>query len=115
MDDFYRRHNANIHRGIHTLAEESTAQYEAARQKIAGFINSPASRQVIFTRNTTESINLVALYLGRANLHSGDVVILTEMEHHSNLVPWQMLARAPAAPGVYPGRRGRFAKPGRIP
>ncbi len=93
MDMFYRRSNANIHRGIHVLAEEATAQYEAARQKVAAFIGAPAARQVIFTRNTTESINLVANAWGRANLHTGDVVILTEMEHHSNLVPWQMIAQ----------------------
>ena len=92
MDEFYRRSNANIHRGIHTLAEESTQLYEEARAKIARFINAPSARQIIYTRNTTESINLVAQTWGRANLNSGDVVILTEMEHHSNLVPWQMLA-----------------------
>lgn len=91
MDEFYRVNNANIHRGIHTLAEESTAMYEKARQQIADFINAPAARQVIYTRNTTESINLVAHTWARANLQAGDVIILTEMEHHSNLVPWQML------------------------
>jgi cysteine desulfurase/selenocysteine lyase len=92
LDQFYRQSNANIHRGIHTLAEESTQLYEAARGKIAKFINAPSARQIIYTRNTTESINLVAQTWGRANLNSGDLVILTEMEHHSNLVPWQMLA-----------------------
>ncbi|MCJ7434772.1 MAG: cysteine desulfurase [Anaerolineales bacterium] len=92
MDVFYRRSNANIHRGVHLLAEESTALYEDARQKIAKFINAPSSRQVIYTRNATESINLVAYSWARANLKSGDLVILTEMEHHSNLVPWHMLA-----------------------
>ncbi len=92
MDEFYRQNNANIHRGIHTLAEESTAAYESARQRVADFIGSPSARQVIFTRNATESINLVARSWGSANLQAGDVVILTEMEHHSNLVPWQMLA-----------------------
>jgi cysteine desulfurase/selenocysteine lyase len=92
MNEFYRWSNANIHRGIHTLAEESTYKYEQARLRIAEFIGCPDPRQVIFTRNTTESINLVAYTWGRANLESGDVVILTEMEHHSNLVPWQILA-----------------------
>jgi cysteine desulfurase/selenocysteine lyase len=92
MDEFYRRSNANVHRGIHTLAEESTALLEAARQRVARFINAPSPRQVIFTRNATESINLVAQSWGRANLSPGEVVILTEMEHHSNLVPWQILA-----------------------
>jgi cysteine desulfurase/selenocysteine lyase len=91
MDAYYRQSNANIHRGIHALAEEATSLYEEARAKVAAFINAPSPRQVIFTRNTTEAINLVALTWGRANLSSGDLVILTEMEHHSNLVPWQIL------------------------
>ncbi|CAG0975401.1 cysteine desulfurase / selenocysteine lyase [Anaerolineales bacterium] len=91
MDDFYRKSNANIHRGVHTLAEESTALYESARERIAKFINAESARQVIYTRNTTESINLVAYTWARANLKQGDLVILTEMEHHSNLVPWHML------------------------
>src|SRR5688572_30875053 len=91
MDDYYRRSNANIHRGVHTLAEEATSLYEQARVKIAKFINAPSAHQIIYTRNTTESINLVAYSWARANLKAGDLVILTEMEHHSNLVPWQML------------------------
>jgi cysteine desulfurase/selenocysteine lyase len=91
MDDFYRTSNANIHRGVHTLAEEATALYEGARDRIAKFINAASARQVIYTRNTTESINLVAYTWARANLKRGDLVILTEMEHHSNLVPWHML------------------------
>jgi cysteine desulfurase/selenocysteine lyase len=91
MDDFYRMSNANIHRGVHTLAEESTRLYEDAREKIAKFINAESARQIIYTRNTTESINLVAYSWARANLKAGDLVILTEMEHHSNLVPWHML------------------------
>jgi len=92
MDGFYRCCNANIHRGVHTLAEESTGAYELARQRVAEFIGSPSPRQVIFTRNTTESINLLAYTWGRVNLKAGDVVILTEMEHHSNLVPWHILS-----------------------
>jgi cysteine desulfurase/selenocysteine lyase len=92
MDRFYRDSNANIHRGIHVLAEEATALYEQARAKIAEFINAPNARQIIFTRNTTESINLVAQTWGQKNLTSGDVILLTEMEHHSNLVPWQQLS-----------------------
>jgi cysteine desulfurase / selenocysteine lyase len=92
MDDYYRLTNANIHRGVHTLAEESTASYEGARERIAAFIGAASPREVIYTRNTTESINLVAYSWGRKYLKAGDVVILTEMEHHSNLVPWQMLA-----------------------
>jgi len=91
MNNYYRRSNANIHRGVHTLAEEATALYEQARVKIARFINAPSAHQIIYTRNTTESINLVAYSWARANLKAGDLVILTEMEHHSNLVPWQIL------------------------
>jgi cysteine desulfurase/selenocysteine lyase len=91
MDSYYRRSNANIHRGVHTLAEEATYMYEQARVKIAKFINAPSAHQVIYTRNTTESINLVAYSWARANLKPGDLVVLTEMEHHSNLVPWHML------------------------
>lgn len=91
MNEYYRRSNANIHRGVHTLAEEATTMYEGAREKIAKFINATSSREVIYTRNTTESINLVAYSWARANLKMGDLVILTEMEHHSNLVPWHML------------------------
>ena len=94
MDDYYRFYNANIHRGVHTLAEEATGAYEGARKKIAAFIGAASAQEVVFTRNTTESINLVANTWGRQNLKSGDLVILTEMEHHSNLVPWQMLAGA---------------------
>ncbi|MFN8435828.1 MAG: cysteine desulfurase [Anaerolineales bacterium] len=91
MNDYYRRSNANIHRGVHTLAEEATSLYEGARERIAKFINASTPREIIYTRNTTESINLVAYSWARANLKSGDLVILTEMEHHSNLVPWHML------------------------
>ena len=91
MDNYYRRSNANIHRGVHTLAEEATAMYEQARVKVARFINAPSAHQIIYTRNTTESINLVAYSWARANLKAGDLVILTEMEHHSNLVPWHIL------------------------
>lgn len=92
MNDFYRRSNANIHRGVHTLAEESTALYEQAREKVAKFINAESARQIVYTRNATESINLVAYTWARANLKAGDLIVLTEMEHHSNLVPWHMLA-----------------------
>lgn len=91
MNEYYRRSNANIHRGVHTLAEEATTMYEQAREKIAKFINAPSARQIIYTRNTTESINLVAYSWARTNLKQGDLVVLTEMEHHSNLVPWLML------------------------
>lgn len=92
MQRFYQLMNANIHRGVHTLAEEATAAYEKARDKVASFIGATSSNEVIYTRNTTEAINLVANSWGRKFLQPGDVIILTEMEHHSNLVPWQMLA-----------------------
>ncbi len=92
MSQYYENYNANIHRGVHTLAEEATAAYETARKKIANFIHAKKASEIIFTRNATESINLVVNTWGRANLRENDVVILTEMEHHSNLVPWQMLA-----------------------
>jgi len=91
MNDYYQKSNANIHRGVHTLAEEATSLYEGAREKIAKFINANSSREIIYTRNTTEAINLVAYSWARANLKAGDLVVLTEMEHHSNLVPWHML------------------------
>ena len=92
MGDYYRRSNANVHRGIHTLAEEATALYEGARERIARFINAASPKEIIFTRNATEAINLVAYSWARANLKAGDSLVYTEMEHHSNLVPWQMLA-----------------------
>ncbi|MEJ2447115.1 MAG: cysteine desulfurase [Anaerolineales bacterium] len=92
MSQYYRDYNANIHRGIHALAEEATAAYENARQRIAEFVHAPSPEELIFTRNTTESINLVANTWGRKNLRENDVILLTEMEHHSNLVPWQLLA-----------------------
>ncbi|HSR29207.1 MAG TPA: cysteine desulfurase [Anaerolineae bacterium] len=97
MDDYYRRYNANIHRGVHTLAEEATAAYENARRKVGRFINASSPREVIFVRNTTEAINMVALSWGRAHLGQGDIIILSVMEHHSNLVPWQLLAQAVGA------------------
>ncbi|MDA0302296.1 MAG: cysteine desulfurase [Chloroflexi bacterium] len=88
---FYRDHNANIHRGVHTLSVESTELYEGARARIATFIGATDPREVIFTRNTTESINLVAHGWGRKFLQPGDEVVVSEIEHHSNIVPWQML------------------------
>lgn len=92
MDEYYQMNNSNVHRGVHTLAEEATTAYEGARQRVADFINAPTAKEIIFTRNTTESINLVALTWGRTFLREDDLIILTEMEHHSNLVPWQILA-----------------------
>jgi cysteine desulfurase/selenocysteine lyase len=92
MTDYYQGYNANVHRGIHRLSEDATAAYEGARERIARFINAPSSEQVIFVRNTTEALNLVALTWGRVNISAGDEILLTEMEHHSNIVPWQILA-----------------------
>ena len=92
MQSFYELHNANIHRGVHRLAEEATEAYEEARRRVARFIGAGDARQIVFTRNTTEAINLVAHTWARANVRDGDVIVLSEMEHHSNLVPWQMLA-----------------------
>jgi cysteine desulfurase/selenocysteine lyase len=97
MDDYYRRYNANIHRGVHTLAEEATLAYEDARRKVARFVNAYSAREVVFVRNTTEAINLVAQTWGRTHVGEGDVVVLSVMEHHSNLVPWQLLAQATGA------------------
>ena len=94
---YYTTSNANIHRGIHTLAEEATAAYEAVRERTAAFIHAPSARSLVFTRNTTEAINLFAWSWGRANLTPGDEILLSEMEHHSNLVPWQLIAKATGA------------------
>jgi cysteine desulfurase/selenocysteine lyase len=96
MDAFYRRHNAPVHRSVYTLAEEATAAFEGARERIAAFVGGdPAT--TIFTRNATEAINLVAYSWGRANVRAGEVVLLTEMEHHSNIVPWQLLCEEKGA------------------
>ncbi len=92
MTDYYRRYNANPHRGVYQISEEATAAYESARQRVATFINAPSPKEIIFTRNVTEAINLVRYSWGRANVHKGDRILLTQMEHHSNLVPWQLLA-----------------------
>ncbi len=97
MDHYYKTYHANVHRGVYEISEEATAAMEKARVKVARFINARSSREIIFTRNTTESINLVAYSWGAANIQSGDVIILTEMEHHSNLVPWQLLAQRTGA------------------
>ena len=97
MSAYYETTHANVHRGVYELSEEATARMERARVKVARFINARQSRQIIFTRNTTESINLVAYSWGNVNIKSGDLVVLTEMEHHSNLVPWQLLAQRTGA------------------
>ncbi len=91
MDGYYRHYNSNIHRGVHTLSEEATEAHEDARRRIARFVNAPSEKQIIFTRNATEAINLVVYSWGRANLGPGDEVLITEMEHHANIVPWQIM------------------------
>ncbi|HZW71064.1 MAG TPA: cysteine desulfurase [Hanamia sp.] len=91
LNYYYSNYNANIHRGIHTLAEEATAAFEATRKSVQKFINAPSSEEIIFTRGTTEGINLVAYTWGRKNIHEGDEIIVSTMEHHSNIVPWQIL------------------------
>ncbi len=103
LTNYYCRYNANIHRGLHALAEEATDAYERVREDVARFIHAPSSRSVVFTRNTTESLNLVAHAWGRANLKPGDQILLTEMEHHSNLVPWQLVANATGATLAFVG------------
>ena len=94
MDECYRSYYANVHRGIYQLSEKSSAAFEEARKKVARFINARSWREVVFTRNATESINLVAYTWGRQNIKAGDTILLTEMEHHANIVPWQQLAAA---------------------
>jgi cysteine desulfurase/selenocysteine lyase len=93
IDTYYREYNANVHRGIYTIGEKATAEYERARAKVARFINAPDAHEIVFTRNATEAINLVAYSWGRRNINRGDAIVLTEMEHHANLVPWQLLVQ----------------------
>ncbi len=93
MDAYYRHDNANVHRGIYQLSERATAAYEGAREKVARLIGAPDPSTIIWTRNATEAINLVAYSWGRRHIERGDAIILTEMEHHANLVPWQILAQ----------------------
>ena len=93
LGDFYRQYNANVHRGIYEIGERSTAAYEKARAQVARFIGATDAHEVVFTRNATEAINLVAYSWGRRNIGRGDVIVLTEMEHHANLVPWQLLVQ----------------------
>jgi cysteine desulfurase/selenocysteine lyase len=93
MDTYYREYNANVHRGIYSIGERATAAYEGARAAVARFIGVADPHEIVFTRNATEAINLVAYSWGRRNIGRGDVIVLTEMEHHANLVPWQLLAQ----------------------
>ncbi len=92
LDRFYRETNSNVHRGVHTLSQEATVAYEAARKTVARFLNASSEREIVFTRGTTEAINLVANSFGGMVVGEGDEVLITEMEHHSNIVPWQLLA-----------------------
>jgi cysteine desulfurase / selenocysteine lyase len=101
LDDYYTRHNANVHRGLHVLAEEATALYEGARDKVAAFVNAADRAEVVFTKNSTEALNLAANVIAWADsprgLREGDEVVITEMEHHSNIVPWQMVTQRTGA------------------
>ena len=97
LTDYYQRYNSNIHRGVHALSVEATERYEEARQKVADFIHAPAAESILFTRNTTEAINLVAYSWALKNLQPDDEIVVSEMEHHSNLVPWQMVAQQTGA------------------
>src|SRR5690348_268281 len=97
MREFYEHSYANVHRGVYTLAERATAGYEGAREKVRAYINAPSHREVIYTRSATESLNLVAYAWGLTNLGPGDVVVVTELEHHSNFVPWQFIAKRTGA------------------
>jgi cysteine desulfurase / selenocysteine lyase len=97
MRAFYETSNANVHRGVYTLSERATAEFEQARQKVASFVNAPSAREIIFTRQATEALNLVAYAWGLNNLGPGDLVVVTELEHHSNFVPWQYIAKRAGA------------------
>ncbi|MBV2151447.1 cysteine desulfurase [Kitasatospora sp. SUK 42] len=101
LNAYYERHNANVHRGVHVLAEEATAMYEGARDKVAAFVNAPSRNEVIFTKNASESLNLVANMLGWADepyrVDADSEIVITEMEHHSNIVPWQLLSQRTGA------------------
>src|SRR5215211_3208467 len=103
LDDYYRRYNANIHRGVYQLSELATSKYEEARHLVAAFVNAASLTECVFVRNATEAINLVAQTWGRTNIGAGDLIVLTVMEHHSNLVPWQILAEEKGAELAYVG------------
>jgi len=101
IERYYSKDNANVHRGIHELSNRASAAYEAARARAAQFLNAGSASEIVFTRSTTEAINLVAQSWGMANIGAGDAILLTEMEHHSNIVPWQLLAKRVGARLVY--------------
>ncbi|MDW8553517.1 aminotransferase class V-fold PLP-dependent enzyme, partial [Staphylococcus nepalensis] len=93
IDDYYKRYNSNVHRGVHTLGSLATDGYENARETVRRFINAKYFEEIIFTRGTTASINMIARSYGDANINEGDEIVVTEMEHHANIVPWQQLAK----------------------
>ncbi|WP_027956419.1 cysteine desulfurase [Halobacillus kuroshimensis] len=97
LDEYYRGYNSNVHRGVHTLGTKATDEYEGAREKVRRFINASSTQEVIFTRGTTTAINTVASSYGRANLSEGDEVVITQMEHHSNIIPWQQVVKETGA------------------
>ncbi|ERN52262.1 cysteine desulfurase [Alkalihalophilus marmarensis] len=101
LDDYYRRYNSNVHRGVHTLGTMATDEYEGAREKVRSFINASSAEEIIFTRGTTTALNLVAGSYARSNLSAGDEIVITPMEHHSNIIPWQQVARATGATLTY--------------
>ena len=94
LENYYREYNSNVHRGVHTLGTNATDAYEGAREKVREFINATSTEEIIFTRGTTTAINMVASSYGRANLKEGDEIVITYMEHHSNIIPWQQVAKA---------------------
>jgi len=97
IEDYYKKYNANIHRGIYKLSEEATEMYEESKQKVADFISAKGIEEIVYTRNATESLNLVAIAWGEANIEKNDHILISEMEHHSNMVPWQLLAKRKGA------------------
>lgn len=97
IDNYYRQYNSNVHRGVHTLGTKATDAYEGAREKVRRFIGAASTEEIIFTRGTTTAINLVAASYGRANVREGDEIVITYMEHHSNIIPWQQVARQTGA------------------
>jgi cysteine desulfurase/selenocysteine lyase len=101
--NYYMNYNSNIHRAVYQIAEEATIEYEMSRKKIAKFINARSTNEIIFTRNATEAINLIAYSWGRANIKNNDNITITEIEHHSNIVPWQILAQEKGANLQYIG------------
>src|SRR6185295_17238988 len=103
IHDYYMNYNSNIHRAVHQLAEEATLAFEKTREKVARFINAESTEEIIFTRNATEALNLVAYSWGRANVKKDDKIVITEIEHHSNIVPWQILTTEKGANLEYIG------------